>query len=434
MSSEGFHNLHVPSLKIQAMLLCALLPAWAAPQEQRSSDQQPYTLHQRVEEVLLYCTVTDHSGQRVTTLLPSDFHVLEDKKPVRVLRVKQEDVPISLALVLDSSASMKDKRAAVNTAALDLITASNPNDETSLTNFADTAYLDQDFTQNQGTLCSALSANQSVSGGTALFDTIIRAANHLSDKATHSKQVIVVVTDGNDNASTADLQAAITRVQRSDGPVVYMGDGAQIRVLVADDHPMMRRGLIEEINGQPDLLVVAEAANGREAVALFDQQRPDIALIDIRMQEVDGIEAIRQIRAKYPVAKTIILTTALGDVQVVRAFKAGAFGYLLKHMLRAELLDTIRKVSRGQKQVPREVAEALAEHALDDSLSDREVAVLRQASKGHSNKIIASELRLSEHTVKTHFKNILGKLRANDRTHAVAIAHKRGFFDVSESH
>ncbi|WP_263409837.1 response regulator [Terriglobus tenax] len=206
----------------------------------------------------------------------------------------------------------------------------------------------------------------------------------------------------------------------------------QIRILLADDHPMMRRGLVEEINAHNDMRVVAEASTGMEAISLYRQASPDVSLIDLRMPEIDGLETIRRIRAIDPNAKTVILTTSLADVQVLRAFQHGAFSYLLKSMLRAELIETLRTVAKGQKKVPGEVAVKLAEHALDQRLSEREIAVLQQASRGNSNKRIADVLRLSEHTVKTHFKNILQKLRAHDRTHAVAIAHRRGFFDVTE--
>jgi len=210
-----------------------------------------------------------------------------------------------------------------------------------------------------------------------------------------------------------------------------MGLNDPIRILIADDHPIMRRGLVEEINGQSDMQVVAEAANGQDAVTLFSRHVPDIALIDLRMPDLDGIEVITAIHHRYPAARTIVLTTALGDVQIVRAFRAGAFSYLLKNMLRTELLDTIRAVHRGKKRIPEQVAAQLAEYALDDNLSIREITVLRHASNGQSNKMIADSLQLSEHTVKTHFKNILSKLRANDRTHAVTIATKRGYFDLS---
>jgi DNA-binding NarL/FixJ family response regulator len=199
--------------------------------------------------------------------------------------------------------------------------------------------------------------------------------------------------------------------------------------LIADDHPIMRRGLTEEINAQPDMHVVAEAENGREAIRLFMQERPDVCLIDLRMPDLDGIDVLESIKTRYPSARIIILTTAPGDVQIVRAFRAGAFSYVLKNMLRLELMDTIRAVHGGRKRIPQSVASVIAEHALDDNLSIREVAVLKSASNGNSNKMIADCLDLSEHTVKTHFKNILSKLRANDRTHAVTIAMKRGYFE-----
>lgn len=204
-----------------------------------------------------------------------------------------------------------------------------------------------------------------------------------------------------------------------------------LRIMIADDHPILRRGLVEEINGQADMQVIAEATNGHEAVSMFKEFRPDVSLIDLRMPGLDGIAAIKQIRSVNPTAKTIVLSTAAGDIWVVRSFQAGACSYLLKNMVRKELTSTIRAVAKGVRRVPPEIAEALAEYALDDKLSDREIDVLREASYGNSNKIIADHLRLSEHTVKTHFKNILSKLRANDRTHAVTIALKRGFFDLT---
>lgn len=204
-----------------------------------------------------------------------------------------------------------------------------------------------------------------------------------------------------------------------------------LRIMIADDHPILRRGLLEEINGQADMRVVAEAVDGHEAVRMYKEFKPDVSLIDMRMPGIDGTIAIKQIRAMSPAAKTIALSTAVGDIWVIRAFQAGASSYLLKSMVRKELTSTIRAVAKGQRRVPPEVAEALAEYALDDVLSDREIDVVREASYGNSNKMIADRLKLSEHTVKTHFKNILSKLRANDRTHAVTIALKRGFFDLT---
>jgi DNA-binding NarL/FixJ family response regulator len=175
--------------------------------------------------------------------------------------------------------------------------------------------------------------------------------------------------------------------------------------------------------------VVAEASDGDEALVLFRKHQPDITLMDIRMPKVNGIAAISSIRAEFPQARIIVLTTAAGDVQAVRAFKAGAVGYLLKNLLRKELVETIRLVHNGHKRVPPEVAQQIAEHAGDDSITARELDILRGVANGSSNKIIASNLNISEHTVKNHLKSILSKLDANDRTHAVMIALKRGFLD-----
>jgi len=203
-----------------------------------------------------------------------------------------------------------------------------------------------------------------------------------------------------------------------------------IRVMAVDDHPLMMAGIVGEINAQADMRVVAEASDGDEAVALFRQHHPDVTLMDIRMPKVDGIAAIASIRRQYPLARIVVLTTSAGDAQAVRAFKAGAVGYLLKNLLRTELVETIRLVHRGQKRIPAEVAQQIAEHAADDSITTRELDVLRGVANGNSNKIIASDLNISEHTVKNHLKSILSKLNASDRTHAVMIALKRGFLDM----
>jgi DNA-binding NarL/FixJ family response regulator len=210
-------------------------------------------------------------------------------------------------------------------------------------------------------------------------------------------------------------------------------DGASvIRILIADDHPIMRRGLTEEINQHDDMRVVCEATNGREAVALYKQHRPDLAILDLHMPELDGIAAIAQIRDFSPVARTILLTTAMGDVQILQAFKSGAYSCVLKNMMRTDLLDVIRTVAGGQRRIPSDIVTLLAEHALTDSLSGREVAVLTSASNGNSNKMIGEELHLSEHTVKTHVKSILQKLGASDRTHAVMIALRRGYIHLRD--
>jgi DNA-binding NarL/FixJ family response regulator len=199
--------------------------------------------------------------------------------------------------------------------------------------------------------------------------------------------------------------------------------------MAVDDHPLMMAGISGEINAQSDMRVIAEAGDGDEALVLFRKHQPDVTLMDIRMPKVNGIAAISAIRAEFPQARVIVLTTAAGDVQAVRAFKAGAVGYLLKNLLRKELVETIRLAYNGHKRVPPEVAQQIAEHAADDSITARELDVLRGVASGSSNKIIASDLNISEHTVKNHLKSILSKLDANDRTHAVMIALKRGFLD-----
>jgi DNA-binding NarL/FixJ family response regulator len=209
-----------------------------------------------------------------------------------------------------------------------------------------------------------------------------------------------------------------------------MTEARVIRIMAVDDHPLMMAGISGEINAQPDMRVVAEARDGDEALELFRKHRPDVTLMDIRMPKVNGIAVISAIREEFPRARIIVLTTAAGDVQVVRAFKAGAVGYLLKNLLRTELVETIRLVHNGHRRVPAEIAQQIAEHAGDDSITQRELDVLREVASGSSNKIIASDLKISEHTVKNHLKSILSKLDANDRTHAVMIGLKRGFLDL----
>ena len=203
----------------------------------------------------------------------------------------------------------------------------------------------------------------------------------------------------------------------------------KITVLTVDDHPLLREGIAAVIQGEEDLNLVAEAANGQEALEAFRLHRPDVTLMDLQMPVMNGVDAIIAIRNEFPSARFVILTTYQGDVQALRAFKAGASGYLLKNMLRKELLDTIRLVNAGQRRIPTEIAAELAEHVIDDALSDREIDVLRRVAKGTSNKIIAAQLSVSEATVKAHMKSILAKLGANDRTHAVTIAMRRGFLD-----
>jgi DNA-binding NarL/FixJ family response regulator len=203
-----------------------------------------------------------------------------------------------------------------------------------------------------------------------------------------------------------------------------------IRILTVDDHPVVRDGLAAMIASQSDMELVAEGSTGREAIALFETYRPDITLMDLRLPDMDGIDAIVAIRNKFPHARVIVLTTYLGDVQALRSLKAGAFGFLLKGTLRRDLLDTIRAVHGGVRRVPAEVASEMAEYAADDALTPREIEVLQHVARGNANKVIAGRLGISEDTVKAHLKSILSKLSANDRTHAVTIAMRRGFITL----
>jgi DNA-binding NarL/FixJ family response regulator len=203
-----------------------------------------------------------------------------------------------------------------------------------------------------------------------------------------------------------------------------------IRILTVDDHPMLREGIAAVLAGEPDMMLVAEACNGREAVEQFRTHRPDVTLMDVQMPEVNGIDAIVKIREEFPEARIIVLTTYSGDVQAARAFKAGASGYLLKNMVRKELIDTIRTVHGGKKRIPAEIAVEMAEHHSDDALTEREIEVLRGVAAGNANKRVAQLLNVSEETIKAHMKSILSKLGANDRTHAVTIALKRGIIEI----
>lgn len=200
----------------------------------------------------------------------------------------------------------------------------------------------------------------------------------------------------------------------------------QMRILVVDDHPLMRDGIVSMVESEPDMTVVAQASNGLEAIEQFERHRPDITLMDLQMGQMDGVTAIESICRAYPGARILVLTTYKGDAQAVRALQAGACGYLLKSMIRKELVDALRAAHRGRKQIVPEVAVEIGLHALDEPLSAREIEVLKEVSAGRANKQVAARLNLSEETVKTHMRNILSKLDAQDRTHAVMIALDRG--------
>ena len=209
-----------------------------------------------------------------------------------------------------------------------------------------------------------------------------------------------------------------------------MPDTTAIRILTVDDHELLREGINAVVANQQDMVVAAEASTGRQAIQMFKSVQPDITLMDLRLPDMNGIEAIMAIRANFPSAKIIVLTTYKGDAQARRALKAGASGYLLKSMLRKELIETIRGVHAGKRGIPAEVAMDMAEYAVADALTSRELEVLREVAGGHANKLIAQTLSITEDTVKAHVKSILAKLVASDRTHAVMIAVKRGFIDV----
>lgn len=204
----------------------------------------------------------------------------------------------------------------------------------------------------------------------------------------------------------------------------------KIRVLVVDDHPVLRDGVAAILENQSDMAMVGEARNGSEAIERVAELRPDVTLMDLQMPGMNGVDAICAIRAQNPQARIIVLTTYAGDAQAVRALKAGAVGYLLKSSLRTELVDAIRDVHRGQRHVDRDIADEIALHVADEPLSDREVAILRFVAIGQANKQIASQLGLSEETIKGHLKNIFSKLDVADRTHAVTVAARRGIIEL----
>ena len=205
---------------------------------------------------------------------------------------------------------------------------------------------------------------------------------------------------------------------------------AQIRILSVDDHVLVRQGVAVLLGTEPDMALVAEASNGREAIQQFRAHRPDVTLMDLQMPEMNGLDAIIAIRGEFPDAKIIVLTTYKGDVQILRALKAGAQGYLLKNTFHKELIQTIRAVHAGRKALSPEASYEIAEHATDDALTPAEISVLRLIAAGNANKQIADQLSITEETVKGRVKNILSKLGANDRTQAAMIGLKRGIIEL----
>jgi DNA-binding NarL/FixJ family response regulator len=209
-----------------------------------------------------------------------------------------------------------------------------------------------------------------------------------------------------------------------------MSDQVQIRVLSVDDHPLLRQGIGAIINSQPDMVLVAEASNGTEAIQKFRQLRPDVTLMDLRLPDMSGIDSLIAIRTEFSEARVIMLTTFEGDVEIQRALEAGARGFLLKSMPPQDLVETIRQVHLGKKRVPADVAAHLAEHLSDEDLTGREIDVLRHIASGNRNRDIAEKLSISEETVKVHIKHIMDKLGASDRTQAVAIGVRRGIIQL----
>jgi DNA-binding NarL/FixJ family response regulator len=203
-----------------------------------------------------------------------------------------------------------------------------------------------------------------------------------------------------------------------------------IRLLVVDDHPVVRQGIAILVDTQPDMTLVAEASNGREAIQQFRAHRPDITIMDLQMPEMSGLDALIAIRGEFPNARIIVLTTYAGDVQILRALKGGAQGYLLKNTFHKDLIDTIRAVHAGKKSLSAEVSYEIAEHSMDDALTPAEVSVLKLIAAGNANKQIADQLSITEDTVKWRVKNILSKLGAHDRTHAAMIGLKRGIIEM----
>jgi DNA-binding NarL/FixJ family response regulator len=209
-----------------------------------------------------------------------------------------------------------------------------------------------------------------------------------------------------------------------------MNQPAALRILSVDDHPLVREGIARLIENQPDMSLVGEASTGGDAIKVFREKRPDIVLMDVRLPDMSGIEAMIAVRGEFPNARIIMLTTSEGDVEIERALEAGARSYMLKSMPPKELLEAIRQVHVGKKRIPQEIAAHLAEHYSDETLTSREIEVLQQIGGGNRNRDIAERLFISEETVKVHIKHIMEKLGANDRTQAVAIAVKRGIIQL----
>ena len=208
------------------------------------------------------------------------------------------------------------------------------------------------------------------------------------------------------------------------------GPSDLIRILTVDDHPLLRKGIASLVNGESDMKLIAEASSGHEAIEQFRLHRPDVTLMDLQMPDMNGVETISRIQEEFPDARILVFTTYQGDALVLKALKAGARAYVLKGHVHRELLETIRAVHAGRKRIPPDIAAELAEHVADDALSPREIEVLRLIASGNSNKLIADKLSVGEATVKSHVTNILSKLGANDRAHAVTIGLKRGIIEL----